>query len=288
VLRDPLAIPVLGIPAATLREDASAHPERGSMRWFICARSRFAEDCVADTVRHGPSQLVILGAGLDTFGYRHGWPGLRVVEIDHPDTQRWKLDRLLAAGIDPSPVRHYSLDFERDDLSGALGRVVDADSPVLVWWLGVTPYLTREAIRATLAALATMASTGAQSAPAGVAVVLDHASPISGTRPEHQAAMRRPRARAAAVGEPWLSEFEPGDMTGELRRAGFDQVLPIDERAVIRRALDGAVTTEAIRSSTVGGAPAGGEPTGGTAVAVPRPTHLMLATRHWNTHGLAR
>ncbi|WP_442943237.1 class I SAM-dependent methyltransferase [Nocardia sp. NBC_00565] len=44
-------------------------------------------------------QVVILGAGLDTTAYRHGGTHARIFEVDHPDTQEWKRDRLARAEI---------------------------------------------------------------------------------------------------------------------------------------------------------------------------------------------
>ena len=117
----------------------------------------------------GVDQLVVLGAGLDTFAYRNPYDGLRVVEVDHPATQAWKLERLADAGIAvPETVVHAPVDFERQDLREVLGEALDLDRPVLFWWLGVTPYLTGPAVEATLGLLGSLPSS---------AVVLDHATP---------------------------------------------------------------------------------------------------------------
>ncbi|MGV0803423.1 class I SAM-dependent methyltransferase, partial [Mycolicibacterium elephantis] len=59
-------------------------------RLFFAARSRLAEDTIAAAVATGARQVVILGAGLDTFAYRNPIPDLRVFELDHPATQAWK------------------------------------------------------------------------------------------------------------------------------------------------------------------------------------------------------
>jgi len=82
VLDDPLAVPILG----PVELDA----DRSYVRAFMAARSRFAEDHIAEAVRKGVQQCVILGAGLDTFAYRNPFPELRVMEVDHPATQDWK------------------------------------------------------------------------------------------------------------------------------------------------------------------------------------------------------
>ena len=98
ILHDPFAVRVTGDDPDDLVARAR---ERGDhrMRWFVCARSRFAEQVLADAVAAGVDQLVVLGAGLDTFAYRNPYDGLRVVEVDHPATRAWKIERLEEAGI---------------------------------------------------------------------------------------------------------------------------------------------------------------------------------------------
>ena len=82
IFADPLAVPMLGLSAAEVAAAASADPARRGMRLFIAARTRFAEDALARAVANGASQLVVLGAGLDTFAYRNPFAGdLLVFEV---------------------------------------------------------------------------------------------------------------------------------------------------------------------------------------------------------------
>jgi methyltransferase (TIGR00027 family) len=245
VLNDPLAVRIVGEPEDVLR----ALDLDRRLRLFVCARARYAEEVLASAVPQGLDQLVVLGAGLDTFAYRNPYPGLRVVEIDHPATQAWKRERLAAAGIEiPDTVSHVSTDFERDDLAEVLAGSVDTSRPVLVWWLGVTPYLTLEAITATLTSVAAL--------PHG-AVVLDHSAPdprasfLSRTWEAQRAAL------VAEVGEPWITRISPADVARLGERCGFDHVHLEDEAAVVRRALRRGRARE------------------------PRVTHLALMTRGW-------
>ena len=107
-------------------------------------------------------------------------------------------------------------------------------APVLVWWLGVTPYLTVDAVRSTLSVIPGLPH---------VTLVFDHASPVVGADPDRRAALARRRARLEQLGEPWLSEFSPEELSDELRSAGFDRVVPVPERAVIAAALAGVRNT---------------------------------------------
>ena len=88
VFADPLALPILGPDADRAVALAKERPERRPLRLFIAMRSRFAEDSAAQAIDNGVRQILVLGAGLDTFAYRlEPTDDLRVFELDHPATQ---------------------------------------------------------------------------------------------------------------------------------------------------------------------------------------------------------
>ena len=236
MLDDPIAIPVLGEEtAAALRKDPSTF-ERGPldeyMRAFMAARSRFAEDHLDAARDHGVGQYVILGAGLDTFAYRQrrADPPLRVWEIDHPATQAWKRERLAAAGIAiPANVTHVPVDFERDSLPDALAEAgFDSSVPTVFAWLGVTPYLTADAIDATLAYVATVAG------PHG-GVAFDYGLDRSLLTLTQKAVFDRLAARVAAAGEPWITMFDPAALDRRLRAHGFTTIEDLGADAMNER-----------------------------------------------------
>src|ERR1700729_1990211 len=171
VLDDPLALRIIGTETAQeLRSNPKEHHAFSrAFRAFMAARSRYAEDELARAVAQGVTQYVILGAGLDTFAYRNPHPGLRVFEIDHPATQAWKRGQLQAAGIPiPPSLTFVPIDFEKQTLADGLARSgLNANAPAFFSWLGVTPYLTREACMTTLSVIAKMS--------AGSGVVFDFA-----------------------------------------------------------------------------------------------------------------
>ncbi|MET0210034.1 MAG: class I SAM-dependent methyltransferase, partial [Burkholderiaceae bacterium] len=157
VLPDPIALPLLGASTeAALRHDPFAlnDPMSRGLRGAFVARSRFVEDELTRSVARGVRQYVLLGAGLDTFAYRNPYrdEGLRVFEVDHPGTQRWKRQLLAEARIAVPPALAFvPADFEHDDLGAALRQAgFQADEPACVSWMGVTMYLTAEAVLATL------------------------------------------------------------------------------------------------------------------------------------------
>src|SRR5262249_36394625 len=137
---------------ATLDERA-ADPSERPMRLFIAARSRFSENALAAAVARGVRQVVVLGAGLDTFAVRNPFADVRVFEVDYPATRTWKRKRLREAGIaEPPSLTFAPVDFEQESLAEGLAKSgFRTGDPAFFQWLGVVPYLTREAISGTLA-----------------------------------------------------------------------------------------------------------------------------------------
>jgi len=226
VLDDPIAIPIVGADAVDALPDA---PWDRFLRAFMVARSRFAEDALGDAVAAGVRQYVVLGAGLDTFAYRNPHAGLRVFEVDHPATQAWKRERLAAAQVPlPDTLTFAAVDFEHDTLADGLARAgFDAGAPSFFSWLGVVPYLTRDAIERTLAYI------GARPARSGV--VFDYAPDAASLSPQQRIAVDALAARVAAAGEPFQSAFEPRDLDRAMRRAGFSTIEDVDASAINAR-----------------------------------------------------
>jgi methyltransferase (TIGR00027 family) len=216
IFRDLFAVKILDDETRTALDQIVADPAQRLMRLFITARSRFSEDALAASVARGVRQVVVLGAGLDTFSLRNPFAekGVRVFEVDHPSTQAWKRERLEQAGIAlPASLTFAPVDFERQHLADGLANAgFDRNSPAFFQWLGVVPYLTPEAISATLDCIA--------SVPAS-AVVFDYTEPFENHTPERRAGLMATAARAAARGEPWLSFFNPGELSALLRDKGF-------------------------------------------------------------------
>ena len=176
IFEDPLALKLCGaqsesgLRAQFDRIEAQFAPIAGPgyttmMRRFsvpiVVMRSRYLEDEVDHAVERGVSQYAILGAGLDSFAYRRTdlANSLRVFEVDHPATQAWKRARLQQIRITlPSNLVLVPVDFEKQSLIERLQKNdYHVDQPGLFSWLGVTPYLTLEAIFGTLRSVAAFA-----------------------------------------------------------------------------------------------------------------------------------
>ena len=219
VFTDPLALRILGVDADTIDREAEQHPSRRRMRIFIAVRTRFAEDALAAAVKRGVRQLVVLGAGLDTYAYRGACRDrLRIFEVDHPATQAWKRQRLADAAIPlPTGLTFAPIDFERETLAGGLAAAgFNPAEQTFFTWLGVVPYLTEEAVWSTLAFIASL--------PNGAHVVFDYSDPPASFPAEWRTGHEKRAAHVAELGEAWLSYFEPDELRAKLMDLGIAEV----------------------------------------------------------------
>lgn len=229
IFEDSLAVPILGIEPDQFRQNPDAWEAQRGIRLFVAARSSIAERALKLGLEtRGVRQLVALGAGLDTFAYRNPFgKQLTVFEVDHPATQAWKRRRLTEADISiPDDLVYVQVDFERENLSQQLiASGLDPNVRTFFSWLGVVPYLTREAIGTTLSQIATL--------PGGAEVAFDYGEPRDRIDPDLRRQYEERAARVAAAGEPFLSYFIPVDLQDELRRTGFDQIDDLDGASII-------------------------------------------------------
>lgn len=230
IFTDPYAARIVDEEARATLDQVAADPALRPMRLFIAARSRFSEDALAHSVARGVRQVVILGAGLDTFALRNPFAGqgVRVFEVDHPATQAWKRERLAEAGLAlPGSLTFAPVDFERQSLADGLATSgFDRARPAFFQWLGVVPYLTREAVSATLDFIADIPAS---------AVVFDYTEPFENHLPERRANLMATAERAAARGEPWLSFFNPAELDALLRDKGFTDIEDLGVAEMIGR-----------------------------------------------------
>jgi methyltransferase (TIGR00027 family) len=219
IFNDPFAAEILDDETRVMRDAIAADPSLRPMRLFIAARSRFSEDSLAACVARGVRQIVVLGAGLDTFSLRNPYAdqSVRVFEVDYPATQGWKRERLKQAGLAvPSSLTFAPVDFERQSLAGGLMAAgFKADRPAFFQWLGVAMYLTHEAVASTLDFIAGVPESE---------VVFDYAEPFANYPADRRAVIMAIAAGAAARGEPWLSFFDPPELAELLRGKGFRTV----------------------------------------------------------------
>ncbi|HTD25294.1 MAG TPA: SAM-dependent methyltransferase [Terriglobales bacterium] len=230
IFADPLALRILGEDAETIARKAEEQPAGRKMRIFIAVRTRFAEDALAAAVERGVRQAVVLGAGLDTYAYRsplRDW--LRIFEVDHPATQAWKRQRLEAAAIPiPGSLTFAPVDFERQTLAEGLAAAgFDPAQQTFFTWLGVVPYLSKQAVWTTLGFIASL--------PNGAHVVFDYSDPPDKLSPEARAFHDQGAARVEAAGEAWVSYFEADELRAKLLALGFSEIEDLAPRQIAVR-----------------------------------------------------
>ena len=117
------------------------------------SRTRYIDDLLQKTVKKGVKQVIILGAGFDTRSLRLNFlKDISVVEIDHPDTAKFKMEILNnSIGYLPQNVKYYQIDFNKESLTDLATRNnLNPDIPTTFIWEGVTNYLQQDAIDNTL------------------------------------------------------------------------------------------------------------------------------------------
>lgn len=218
ILDDPYALVLVGEQWRDIRAaQIATYPEPvwRQQRAGVVVRSRYAEDRLVA----GPHrQYVILGAGLDSFAWRR--PDLvgpvRLFEVDHPATQAWKRARIDDLNL---PVHDEHIfaptEFETETLHSGLKRAgLDWTQPTFVSWLGVTMYLTAEAIEATL-------STVASFEP-GSEIVFTYL-PKDPFLDEIGRQIRDTFSKlATSAGEPFITELSPTEAEALIERSGLE------------------------------------------------------------------
>ena len=227
VLYDPFAMKILREDERDVLQFAN-HPLASIGRLFTAARSRIAEDALSRAVERGVRQIVILGAGLDTFALRNPHGGLEIYEVDHPATQAGKLERLAEAQIAPPPwLIFVPVDFERDDVGEKLAAAgFQQNAPAFFTWLGVVPYLTQDAIGRALDYMSSIQNSE---------VVFDYMEPPGAFSQELRQIEKARAEQLEKLGERSVSRFEPAGIAAILRSHGFGTIEDISFQEIASR-----------------------------------------------------
>jgi methyltransferase (TIGR00027 family) len=239
IFEDDLALALAGTQGAVLAKRFRTELPRWQVlafcRW-VRVRSRFTEDLVETAISGGVEQYVILGAGLDSFAYRHRalMERVRVFEVDHPASQSWKQDRLRDLGTEvPDNLVFVPVDFERQTLREALfGAGFDFARTAVFSWIGVTMYLTLDAIEATLATIS-------QCRP-GSQVAFTYNQPQHVLDDISLQVTRTFQAIATELGEPFVSFFVPHEIESLVRTHGFDDIVDFGPQEALSAWFEGA------------------------------------------------
>jgi methyltransferase (TIGR00027 family) len=230
ILNDPFALKILREDEKDVLQFANQHPLASIGRLFTAARSRIAEDALSKAVERGTQQIVILGAGLDTFAFRypHDARQIRIYEVDHPATQAAKRERLAEAEIAlPTGLIFVCVDFEQDDVGEKLAAAgFEPNSPAFFTWLGVVPYLTQDAIDRTLGYISSIPNAE---------VVFDYMEPPEAFSEELKQIEKARAEQLEKMGERSNTRFEPAAMAPMLRAHGFRNLEDINYQEIASR-----------------------------------------------------
>jgi len=205
-------------------------------RASILARARFIEDLVVEQAAHGVGQYVILGAGLDSFAQRRAAvaSSLRLFEIDRSGPQAWKRRRLTELGFGiPDWLRLVTVDFEA---GGSWWKQIeaagfDAGRPAVVASTGVSLYLTKDAVAATLRQVAMLAP--------GSTLAMSFILPLEMAGPEERPGYEAAQRGARASGTPFIGFFTPDEMIALAREAGLGEVWHVSAADLTQRYFTG-------------------------------------------------
>ena len=199
---------------------------------------RHAEDTVERCVDRGIGQYVCLGAGFDTFALRRHDLADRLIvfEVDFPDVQALKRERIEAAGETPHALPRFVPvdfeDFDPADLAEALAaRGFDPERPAVFSWMNVLPYLTPEATRETLTALARLSASGSH-------LVANYAAAVPLSE-DQRAFLATLQGATDSRSEPLRSAWPPDEFLALLDESGFDVAEHLDETDLTRRYFEG-------------------------------------------------
>jgi len=200
------------------------------LRASIVARARFVEDLIIEENEKGIDQYIILGAGLDTFAQRRPdiVSGIHIYEIDQPDTLAWKQQRLIELGFSvPDSLHFVPVDFEISSWWDQLLKAgFNLNKPAVIACTGVSLYLTKEAITATLSQIASLAS--------GSTLAMTFYLPIELLDDEDKPMQEMAEKGAQASGTPFVSFFAPDEILLMAKNAGFKDAKTISTRDMVQ------------------------------------------------------
>lgn len=204
--------------AAKHRDDANAAMDDST--GSIVARVRYFDDFVKKSINEGFEQLVIFGAGFDSRAYRiEELENVKVFEVDHPDTQRFKVQKIkeIFDSI-PEHVVYVPVDFESQTLAKELfNEGYNRSLRTLFIMEGLIMYITPESVSETLKYIVGNSGKGS-------AIIFDYfpESVIKGTNKLKIA--QDIRNFAIQQGEPLRFGIKEGELKKFLSKFGFSNI----------------------------------------------------------------
>lgn len=214
---------LLGSPLAKVMNSSALTPVLGMLSAQVVARSRYAEDLLQKAIGSGINQYVLVGAGLDSFALRQSHlniksPGLKIFEVDHPDTQAAKQKKLRALCDIPANVEFVAIDFEKESIADALAKSsYQQTKPGFFSWLGTTHYLEPQTTLNTLRSIAAIAAPGSE-------IVLDYSIHYNALQGLERLGSMGLSQFTSFLKEPLIGQFIPAELHQAVNTMGYDVV----------------------------------------------------------------
>ena len=176
----------------------------------VLARSAFCERAIKNAVRIGSRQIVVYACGYETFSLRTRDRNLSVFELDLPEMIEDRRNRMAGNGLEPAcHVTYIGCDLSRPSWKDALVDAgFDPEQPSFGSLLGISYYLSKDAFRQFITAVASVTCEGAS-------ICFDYPTTEDGTE------SARNRKLAAAAGEAMKARYSCGELEALLAEAGF-------------------------------------------------------------------
>ncbi|GAB6434016.1 class I SAM-dependent methyltransferase [Bacillus luti] len=181
------------------------------------ARAAYCERVLLHEITLGAKQYVILGAGLDTFSFRHREleNKIEIFELDHPSTQQFKKERIKEAELEvPNNLHFVSMDFTKGISYEQLRNEGFEHKKTFFSLLGVSYYLTKEELASLIECLFEMV-------PEGSSIVFDYPDENLFTEKGLSNRVENMVKMAAVGGEPMKSCYSYREMEALLEKSGL-------------------------------------------------------------------
>jgi methyltransferase (TIGR00027 family) len=206
--------------------------------YYVTARTKHIDALLRKELKAGVKQVVIMGAGYDTRGYRYykDYPTVKFFEVDLPAMSADKREKMSTKlpGM-PNNVTYAPIDFDTQELGKVLASVgYQKDQKTFFIWEGVTMYLDAPAVEGTLQFIAGNAAPGSS-------VVFDYIPPavVKGTFTKDPFA-KYLAGFVASVGEPFKFSIEPDKCGAFLKKQGLKRVSNVGHDYLVKNYMTGS------------------------------------------------
>jgi methyltransferase (TIGR00027 family) len=208
---------------------------------YVLARTYLFDEAFVDALDRGFSQVVLLGAGMDTraLRFQDRNKGAKIFELDIDATQRYKREvyKRKKTAL-PDTLVFVSIDFNKQRLADVLTQAGYREGQqTLFLWEGVTMYLEPQAVDGTLAFIRSSAAEGS-------IVVFDYVRGSVLRRENTLYGEKGGYDRVARAGERWMFGIEDGAIEGFLTQRELkllSHYMPSDLEAAYLTAEDGTI-----------------------------------------------